>query len=400
MKTFLKIFGGIFLLLIILLISLPILFKGKIADLIQEQMDENLSAKIELTDIDLSLISSFPDFSLQLQGLKVTGTGEFEGVKLAEIGLIETRLDIMSVISGSEMKIKSFGISDAYFVVKVNKDTVANYDIVKSTGDAEETEEVVEESEESAPFAMNIQSYYLRNINVVYDDVPGGIYTELKNLTHEGRGDFTQDIFVLSTQTNIDALTLKMDGIRYLKKANFDIKFDTEIDLPNSKYMFKENHFGINDLMLHFDGMVSLPDEETTQMDITFSTEKSTFKSVLSLVPVVYMKDFETIQTSGNFALSGMAKGEMKGDLLPAFSLDLKVDKGKFQYPDLPKSVDNININLNIQNPGGSDDNTVVDLKQFHLELGSNPIDLRALVKTPVSDAVTFWTSGHQPTGT
>ena len=60
MKKFLKIFGGIILLILILLVSLPILFKGKIAEMIQEQMDENLSAKIELNDIDLGLISSFP----------------------------------------------------------------------------------------------------------------------------------------------------------------------------------------------------------------------------------------------------------------------------------------------------------------------------------------------------
>lgn len=388
MKTILKILGGLILLILILLITLPILFKGKITELIQEQMDENLKARIELQDIDLSLISSFPDFSLELKGLKVTGTQDFEGIKLAEIGSIQTTLDLMSVISGDQIKIKTFGISDASFEVIVNKDTVANYDIVKSTEETTE-EEVTEEetSEEPAAFAMSLESYFFRNINLIYDDKPGGIFTEVKNFTHEGSGDFTQDVFLLATQTNIDAVTLKMDGVRYLKKASFDIKFDTEIDMPNSKYTFKENHFGINNLMLHFDGYVALPDEETTEMDLTFSTEKTTFKSVLSLVPAVYMKDFESVQTNGNFALGGFAKGSMKGDDLPAFNLDLKVDKGMFQYPDLPKSVDNINIDLNVKNPGGSDDNTVVDLRKFHLELGGNPVDMKLLVKTPVSDA-------------
>jgi hypothetical protein len=177
-----------------------------------------------------------------------------------------------------------------------------------------------------------------------------------------------------------------MEGMRYLKKARFDVKFDSDIDMVNSKYTFKENHFGINELMLHFDGFVAMPDDESIDMDLTFATEKTSFKSVLSLVPAVYMKDFESVKTSGEFNLSGMAKGKMVGDQLPAFNLDLNVSNGFFQYPDLPRSAKDIAIALNVQNPGGSDDKTLVDLKNFSLDLGGNPVKMKAYVKTPVSD--------------
>lgn len=384
MKKVLKIFGVVFLLLILVVALLPIIFKGKIAEIVQQQMDENLNATIALEDIDLSIIRSFPDFSLELQGLKVTGKAPFKGIKLADIGAIRIRLDIMSVIKGEEMKIKTLGIENASFHVMVNSDTLANYDIVKSNDDQEDT--TSDEADEPSAFKIALSEYYLRNIQLVYDDVPGKMYVEIKNLTHEGKGDFTQDVFLLITQTNIDALTFKMDGLRYLKQARFDIKFDTEMDMPNSKYTFKENHFGINNLMLHFDGYVALPDSETTEMDLTFSTERTDFKSVLSLVPAVYMKDFESIKTSGNFALSGFAKGALKGDNLPAFNLNLQIDKAMFQYPDLPKAVNNILVDLQLNNPGGTDDNTTVDLRKFHMELGTNPIDIRYFVKTPISD--------------
>lgn len=390
MKKIFKALGILIVVIIVLLVAMPFLFKGKIAEMIQQQMDDHLNARVELADLDLSLISTFPDFKLELKGVKVTGKAQYEGIVLADIGLIETHLDLMSVINGDQMKIKSVGIADANFHVIVDvieADTLANYDIVKSSGETveEEVEEVT--AEESAPFSMSVSSYYLRNINVIYDDRVGDMYAEIKNFTHEGSGDFTLDNFLLETQTNIEELTFKMEGMRYMKKAKFDIKFDTEIDMVNSKYTFKENHFGINELMLHFEGYVALPDEKTTELDLTFNTEKTTFKSVLSLIPAVYMTDFESIKTDGNFSLDGMAKGKMIGNDLPAFNLNLKVDNGRFQYPDLPKSAENINIDLNVKNPGGSDDNTVVNLKNFHVELADNPIDMRMLVKTPVSDA-------------
>lgn len=104
------------------------------------------------------------------------------------------------------------------------------------------------------------------------------------------------------------------------------------------------------------------------------------------MVPVIYMTDFEDIETDGNLALSGMAKGRMIGDNLPAFAIDLNVDKARFQYPDLPKSAENIAIDLHVQNPGGTDDKTIVDLNKFHVELANNPIDMILHMRTPISD--------------
>ncbi|MGB0402713.1 MAG: AsmA-like C-terminal region-containing protein [Salibacteraceae bacterium] len=384
-----KILGSIILVLILSIIVLPIVFKGEIAEQVQKTMDENLNAKVTIDDFGLSLISSFPDFSLDIKGVSVIGKGEFENISLAKIGLIETQLDLMSVVSGDQIKVKKIGISDAYFHVIVNQDSLANYDIAVASTDTSVVEEeiVTDSEEEEGTFSLGINEYYLKNINVIYDDQPGAMYAEIVNLNHNGKGDMTLDVYNFQTQTNIEELTFKMEKLKYLNKANLDVKLNIGVDMLNNKYTFNENHFGINDLMLHFDGYVALPDEETTELDLSFSTEKSTFKSVLSLVPAIYMTDFETIKTEGNFALDGMAKGKLVGDQLPAFNLNLKVDQGRFQYPDLPKAGENIAIDLNVKNPGGSDDNTIVNLKNFHIELGGNPIDLKALVTTPVSDA-------------
>ena len=387
MKVF-KIIGGILLVILLLLILLPFIFQGKIAEEIQKAMDDNLNASVVIGNVDLSLISSFPSFGLEINDIQVAGKGIYEGVELAKIGSIETKLDLMSVINGDQIKINKLGISDAYFVVHVNSDTIANYDVIKTSGETGiETEVKETEVETESAFSMAVEEYFLKNINVEYTNKPGDIYAKIENLTHTGSGDMTTDIFNFATQTNIDLLTVKSGGVKYLNQAKLDVKLDIGVDIPNSKYTFNKNHFGINDLMLKFDGFIALPDDETPELDLTFSTEKSTFKSILSLVPSVYMTDFESVKTSGDFALSGMAKGKLKGDDYPAFNLDLKVNNGRFQYPDLPKAGENINIDLKVKNPGGSDDNTIVNLKVFHIELAGNPIDLKAKVTTPVSDA-------------
>jgi hypothetical protein len=103
-------------------------------------------------------------------------------------------------------------------------------------------------------------------------------------------------------------------------------------------------------------------------------------------VPAIYTKDFADVLASGSLELNGMVKGIYNEKNIPGFTLNAKVGNGQFKYPDLPKSVDGISIDLSVVNPGGDVDNTVLDLKQFKFELAGNPFEVKALVKTPVSD--------------
>ena len=62
MKKFLKWTGISLLLLIVLLIALPFMFKGKLIQLAKDEANKNLNAKVDFGEFDLSIFSSFPDF--------------------------------------------------------------------------------------------------------------------------------------------------------------------------------------------------------------------------------------------------------------------------------------------------------------------------------------------------
>jgi hypothetical protein len=103
-------------------------------------------------------------------------------------------------------------------------------------------------------------------------------------------------------------------------------------------------------------------------------------------VPAIYTRDFNEIETSGTLALNGFVKGKYSTNSLPSFNLNVEVEEAEFRYPDLPSSVDDINIKLNVSNPGGSEDNTVIDISKMHFSMIGNPFDLNAIVRNPVSD--------------
>ena len=108
------------------------------------------------------------------------------------------------------------------------------------------------------------------------------------------------------------------------------------------------------------------------------------FSSIANIISAEVATEFEEIETDGTLALEGYSKGTYTDNGLPAFGLNLKVEDAMFHYPDLPSSVDDININVSISNPGGSEDNTVVEVSKFHLELAKNPVDIHLVLKTPL----------------
>lgn len=387
MKKVLKVLGILLVLLLAAIVLLPIIFKDNILQKVKDEANNNLNAKVDFGEFDLGLISTFPDFTFYIKSVTVDGVGEFEGTRLADIGELNLSVDLMSVLSGDEINIKRIQLLQPKLHVIVKENGLANYDIAKSDEDGEEDteEEVTEDSGDDAAFQMALQELLIAEADLIYDDRQGNMYARIDQLNFSLSGDFTADFTSLITKTDIAALTFKMDGVPYLNKTEIEIKADVDADLANEKYTFKENSFRLNQLVLGLNGWLAMMGDDM-DMDLNFNTNQTEFKHILSLVPAVYAKDFESVKTAGKLKLTGFAKGKMAGESYPAFGVELGIADAMFKYPDLPKSVDNIQVAVDVKSPGGDLNNMVIDVSKFHIELAANPFDMQLLLKTPMSD--------------
>lgn len=361
-------------------IVLPIVYKDKIIALVKEEANKNLNAKINFGDFGLSIISSFPDFRICMEDLSVAGINEFEGDTLAYIKELNLDVDIMSVINGKEIGINAIIIDEPKVNAHVLKNGKANWDITKPSVDTAK----VEPSEPST-FALKLKKLKINDGAIVYNDEQGGIFSKLNDLDLNLSGDMTQDNTSLKINTTIAALDVVSGGVKYLSKTNLEFKAAIDADMKNARYTFTENELRLNNLFLGFDGWIAMPAEDI-DMDVKFNAKKTDFKNILSLIPAVYAKDFEKVKTEGKLSLDGFAKGRYNEKILPAFGLKLLVENAMFKYPDLPKQVDNINIDVKINNPGINEDLTVIDISKFTFTIAENPVDMKFLIKTPVSD--------------
>ncbi len=372
-----------FLLLIVLLVgalaAIPFLFKDELLAFAKKQINTYLTAKVDFTDFDVSIFKDFPNISLSLGDVSVVNGAPFEGDTLAGIKDVTVSLDIMSVIKGEQYVIRNVALTEPRIRVKVLKDGTANYDIMKPS-------DQVDTTTGGATPTIEINGYSVTHGYIIYDDRAGDIFAEIVDLDHSGKGDFAKDVVDLATKTTIQSLTVKSGGIAYISKAELDAKLDMNLDMPNSKYTFKENTVRLNQLELAFNGWLQMLENDAMDMDLSFAAKKTEFKNILSLIPAIYAKDFANVQTSGSLALDGYAKGKLVGESYPAFALNLKVDNASFKYPDLPVGVTAINILADVKGPGGDLDKLVINVPKFDFVAGADPFNMRVNVRTPISD--------------
>lgn len=371
------------------MIILPIVFKDEIKMKVDNLISENVDAEINIGAFSLSLFRSFPNFNFQIEDITVDGKNNFKGIRLVDIGEFELELDVWSVLSGDNFTIKGVNLSNTSVNILVDETGKANYDIVKTSDEPQETkEEVVEEGEASSNFQLDLNSYSIENFNLTYLDKQAKVGAEIVELNHSGSGNFSEAIVAVKTETKIKSLTAEMDGIAYLNKVATSADFNLEIDNNTSKFTFGENNVKLNDLQLNFKGFVSIPEGENMGMDLQFSSPQSSFKSVLSLIPAIYFEGFEDLKTKGNFELKGQLTGEFDEvqENYPAFDFDFKVSNASIQYPDLPAAVNGINVNTHIYNKSPKLDNMVIDVIQAKAVVAGSPLDATMNLKTPMSD--------------
>ena len=384
MKRTLKIVGIILAVILALMVILPILFKGEIEQLVKEETNKRVNATIDFKDVGLNLFSSFPNFSLSVNELTVVNAKPFEGDTLLSAKSFGATIDLMSLITGEKIKIKSAAFNNPHILMFVMKDGTANYNIMKKS--AEVAKEAAKEISDTTDSSFNIalESYSVNNCMIAFVDKRKDLIVAVKNLNHKGSGEFSQDDFIIDTRTTIDELTYESGGVTYLNRVNTELDMQLQANIPNFKFTLKDNQLRLNNLLLSFDGSIAMPGEDL-DLDLTFSAARTEFKDIISLIPAIYSKDFEDIESSGKMELSGSVKGISNENNIPSFNLNLNVSEGKFQYPDLPMPVSNVNMKLSINNPGGIVDNTIVDLKNLHIELGNDPFDMKLLIKQPES---------------
>lgn len=374
--------GGIFIgVILLLMILIPVLFKGKIKDAVLKTANEKLNAKVEIGDFGLNLFSNFPNATLSLDSASIVGVGDFEKDTLLQAQSASVTIDLFSLF-GNNYKVSKINLDKASVFAKILPDGRANWDIVKE----DSTSTNAEDSASSVPFKLDLQKVTINSTNVKYEDQQGNMKFVLDGWNGTISGDFSSSETTLKTNSTIEQISFYMTNIPYFNKVRGIAEATLNANLDDMKFTFIDSKLQLNELNASIDGSFGFVGEEGMDFDLKLNTPNTQFKDILSIVPAMYTSDFKDVKTSGTATLSAYVKGLMEGDIYPAFDVKILIADAMFQYPSLPKSVNNINVNIGVTSKGGTLDNTVVDISKFSFNLAGNPFGGSLHISTPMSD--------------
>ncbi|WP_299219735.1 AsmA family protein [uncultured Aquimarina sp.] len=356
-KKALKIFGILVVLLIIAIISIPLLFGGTIKDKIRYLANEHVNAKVDFADVDISLIRSFPQASVIIDELSIINFAPFEGDTLAYAKKISLDMSINELFKDAEepISIQKFIIDEANIGIKTDSLGNSNFDITKTSEEPE-----VATKEEGGSFTFELDHYEINNSKLLYQNDINKIALLMTNVNHSGDGSLSGENIILDTASSSE-VSFSLDNTKYLNKNALKLEAELELDLENQRYTFKENKAFVNQLPLEFEGFVQLF-EKYTDIDLSFKTPSSDFKNFLAVIPEVYAKNLDGVQTTGDFSVNGIIKGKADDVYIPKMDIKIASHNASFKYPDLPKSVQNINIDTQIKNDTGLADDMYINI--------------------------------------
>jgi hypothetical protein len=366
--------------IVVALALVPILFKGRIVERLRVELNDQLNAIVTFSDVDVSLLSTFPTLTAEVSALEITGEGDFEGVTLISAESIAAGVDLLAFVVQDVIQIESIGIDHPEAHLIVTEDGKANYDII-----AEQSEEPAETAGESEDIAFEVERYWINDGVVTYDEP--GTSVAAKGLDHEGSAKISGSTQELASETTIDSLTVKLGRITYLKDAKARVDVDATIETEQEHLQVDEIQLAVNQLAVAGSGGVGWSGEGL-DLDLKLASEKGLpIKALISAVPNAYAADFSGLKASGAFSLAAAIEGPLgpdDGDI-PSFSVTANVRNGALKYPDLPLGITDLNLDAKIDHPGGHLDKMKITVPKYGITAGKSHAEGSLGITNPLS---------------
>ena len=373
--------GASVLLLLGALLLAPFLLKDRVIDLVERQIGERLDAIVAFEDVDLSLLSSFPTLTIEVIGLEVMGTNEFEGVTLASVGSFRAGVHLRRLVRDGQLVIESAAVDQPELHLIVNEAGETNYDIIKATD-----EEAPEAEEERKALTLRLQQFEITGGRIEYD-VPGAEVL-LDGLEHRGSALVDGATYSLASATLVESLTVRVGNVRYVRKAKASLDLSAVLNFDDERLDVERLEVALNELSGKASGTIESAGE-SVHLDLELESGRGqSLRALVSGIPAAYAGDLRGLRASGTYALSAKVRGRVptRERYAPSFSASLRVRNGALQREDLPLPLHGIEVEAMLRHPGGDLDEMAVDIRRLAARAGEGHVEGQLSVTRPLSN--------------
>jgi hypothetical protein len=349
--------GILGLIIVISLISMLFIYEDEVKSAVIKELNRHLNAEVKLNpkDIDLTIIRTFPDCSIEFKNVLMM---EALPVKKRDTLIYASRLNLHFNIRdlwNKNYTIRKIRLDKAVFKPVILKDGRTNYIFWKNT-----------QNSDNDSLSFRLEDITIRNSKITYIDKQNKFktVTTIKNLNFSGA--FGSVAYDMSSEGELLINEIVAGGNSMMK--NKLMKFNTSLLVSENVYSLKKASLLLNKMDLELSGNFKYKDS-LQAMNLKFNAPEVDIASLLSLLPNEYKERTNEYESSGNFFVSGIIK--YSGSNGYSINSKLGINNGTITYKTNGTSLREVNLNGSFKY---SDKLTQLHLNNFSLRLKNDTI--------------------------
>jgi len=277
-------------------------FEEEVTAVIISELNKALAAKVDVKDINFSILSSFPRASLNFRNVIVYSAKKFnqKGFSDADKALVARSVSLrfnLIDLYYREYDIKSIVFEDTHLWLLKDKDNNINYKIWNDSSDTT-----------AVSLSVSLEKIFADNIFLHYNDLKVKIGAFVDDIEFAGQyrsGDLSAICYMNGAVNSVD-----IDDFSYVQRV--PIKLSTNLFVGKQKIEFTNTKLSSNNIDLDFDCNLKYKDDFL--YDINLKEANTSISAIQWFLPDSILKKTEPLDVKGNLRLSGkLVKTEQEG---------------------------------------------------------------------------------------
>ncbi|MBI1838060.1 MAG: hypothetical protein HYR91_12420 [Flavobacteriia bacterium] len=357
-------FFGIILSIMLLISAGLYFFKDDICGYVIKQVNQNLKAKVSVSEVDLAFWGSFPNLSVDFNEVFIQDSYQNSTLKDTLLFSDQIRLKFNPLdIWNEKYNVKQIEIAPGTLKLKINKAGNINYDIFKKSSDTT-----------ASKFKLNLKEVNIEQIRFSYKNSLTHQYYASTIHQLDLNGAFTEKQFTLQSQINMHINQIKSGDVALISNKDSHFNIAISVNQETGNVLIPPCTIYIANLPFDLNGKV-------TPKNLNFNIQAKE----LELVDVATNFTHSSLENIDKFGGSGTVHfklaiaGKLEKNAPTNIDCDFGIQNGSLIEPAKGLKLNNIKLTGKYSNLNGTE-NEYVKLSNISFSSPGGPFAANILI--------------------
>lgn len=321
--------GFVFLLLITIITILLKIYEKDIKEYALAEINKYLAVQVDVQDIEIAFLSSFPYASLDFQ--KVIILDNYQTIESNDTLFYAKNLYLnfsLLDIYNENYSVKNIETNKAIIKIKTAKNGEINYNITKPSNDSTK-----------GNFEFAVDKFKLYNVDFEYANIATKQFYSFKLKTAKVKGDFNESEYNLEASSDLFIYQLKTNSFSIINQKNASLDLELSINNDSQTYYFNKGELSIEEMPFKIEGKI-----KNDFIDLTINGDGIDLDNLSKSILNTSIQVANAYKGEGKVSFNSKIKGPIEKTVMPSISATFAIKNGKITHLEKQLTIQDINI--------------------------------------------------------